>query len=161
MLLRSVLGKIGRTQSLNGVFWQGTPDVDQLLEDAMLLSVDVAHGSHPNYMGKMDLTNRPVLGGGFCIKKASSQSYATDSVAIGILQQLCEKYQIPWQTFMNRSDEPGGSTLGAVGSGFLPIPTVDLGVPLLAMHSARELMAEADMQALCDCVTAFLTDETK
>lgn len=158
MLLRSVLTKITEAKDLRPEFWAEVPSVDQLLEDAMLLSIDVAHGSHPNYMGKMDPTNRPVLGKGFCIKKASSQSYATDSVAIGIVEQLCDKHNIPWQTFMNRSDEPGGSTLGAVAAGFLPVPTVDLGVPVLAMHSVRELMAACDMKALSDCISTFFTE---
>lgn len=158
MLFRSVLDKIAACESLKPEFWAASYTVDQLLEDAMLLSVDVAHGSHPNYMGKMDPTNRPVLGKGFCIKKACSQSYATDSAAIGIVEQLCDKNQIPWQVFVNRSDEPGGSTLGAVAARFLPVPAVDMGVPILAMHSVRELMAEADMRALSDCVRAFFVD---
>lgn len=159
MRMRSVLGKIVESAGLEGTFWQNAPSVDTLLEDAMLLSVDVAHAMHPNHVGKADPTNRPVLGGGFCIKKAAAQSYATDSEAIGIIQQLCDKHQIPWQVFMNRADEAGGSTLGAVGAGFLPVPTVDMGVPILAMHSARELMAEADMKALSDIVTVFFTEE--
>lgn len=158
MLARAVLGKIAESASLVGDFWQNAPSIDLLLEDTMLLSVDVAHGMHPNHVGKTDPTNRPVLGGGFCIKKAAAQSYATDSEAIAIIQQLSDKHQIPWQVFMNRADEPGGGTLGAVGAGFLPVPTVDMGVPMLAMHSARELMAEADMKALSDIVTVFFTE---
>lgn len=155
MLLRNVLSKIAACESLKPEFWMQTPEVETLLEEAMLLSVDVAHGSHPNHMGKMDPTNQPKLGQGVCIKKAHAQSYATDSEAIGILKQLMDQYQIPYQLFMNRSDEPGGSTLGAVAAGFLPVPTVDLGVPILAMHSVRELMAEADMQALSAAVATY------
>ncbi|MCU6763208.1 Probable M18 family aminopeptidase 2 [uncultured Roseburia sp.] len=128
---------------------------ETLLEDAMMLSVDVAHGVHPNYSGKMDLTNHPVLGGGFCIKEASSQSYATDCGAIAVLKQICEAGGIPYQTFVNRSDQPGGGTLGSAASSFLPIPVVDIGIPLLAMHSARELMGRKDMKALSDCVRLF------
>lgn len=158
MLMRTVLGKIAASDSLIPEFWPVAPSVETLLEDAMLLSVDVAHGSHPNHMGKMDPTNRPVLGKGFCIKKAAAQSYATDSAAIAIVEQLCNKKQIPWQVFMNRADEPGGSTLGAVAAGFLPVPTVDVGVPILAMHSVRELMAEADMKAMSDMVTTFFVE---
>lgn len=154
-LLRSVLAKIAACDSLKSEFWAESPTVEQLLEDAMLLSVDVGHASHPNHMGKMDPTNHPVLGKGFCIKKACAQSYVTDSASISIVEQLCDKNQIPWQMFMNRADEAGGSTLGAVGAGFLPVPAVDLGVPILAMHSARELMAEADMKALSDFVEVF------
>ena len=159
MLLRTVLGKLASSESLLPEFWPQAPSVEALLEDAMLLSVDVAHGSHPNHMGKMDPTNHPILGKGFCIKKAVSQSYATDSTAIAIVQQLCDNKQIPWQVFMNRADEPGGSTLGAVAAGFLPVLTVDMGVPVLAMHSARELMAEADMKAMSELLATFFVKD--
>jgi len=120
--------------------------------NSMLLSVDVAHALHPNFQGKMDITNKPVLNGGFCIKEAAGQSYATDCEAVAILQQLCEQENISYQKFVNRSDIQGGSTLGAIASSILPILTVDMGVPLLAMHSARELMGRKDMEALADCL---------
>ena len=125
------------------------------LYNSMILSVDVAHGLHPNYAGKMDLTNKPVLGKGFCIKEACSQSYATDCGAVAVIQQICEKDQIPYQKFVNRSDLAGGGTLGSIASALLPVKTVDIGIPLLAMHSARELMAAADQQALKDLVSAY------
>ena len=156
MLLYHVLQKIGSSATLQGAaFFDHKMSVEELCQDAMLLSVDVAHGIHPNYAGKMDLTNQPVLGKGFCIKEACSQSYATDSFAIGILQQLCDSHHIGWQKFVNRSDQPGGSTLGSIASSFLPVPTVDIGVPLLSMHSVRELMGRADMEALSACISAF------
>lgn len=126
--------------------------------DAFLLSVDVAHGLHPNYMGKMDVTNKPALGKGLCIKEASSQSYATDCEAVAIIEQICRKGGIPYQKFANRSDMPGGGTLGAVSSSFLPVRTVDIGIPLLAMHSAVETMGAADMQALTDLVCAYFRE---
>ena len=117
--------------------------------------MDVAHGLHPNQTGKMDVTNKPVLGSGFCIKEASSQSYATDCEAIAIIQQICDAAKIPYQKFVNRSDMPGGGTLGSIASALLPVKTVDVGIPLLAMHSARELMGTADQQALKDLTKAF------
>lgn len=125
----------------------------------MILSVDVAHGVHPNQAGKMDITNKPVLGRGFCIKEASSQSYATDCEAIAIIQQICDSREIPYQKFVNRSDMPGGGTLGSIASALLPVKTVDIGIPLLAMHSARELMGTADQQALKDLVEAYFSIE--
>ncbi len=130
-------------------------DMERAMYKAMLLSVDVAHGLHPNKAGKMDITNKPVLGKGFCIKEASSQSYATDAEAIGIICQLCDANKIPYQRFLNRSDVRGGGTLGSVASTLLPVKTVDIGVPLLAMHSSRELMGAADMDALKDAVTCY------
>lgn len=107
--------------------------------------------------GKWILPTSLCSGRGFCIKEASSQSYATDCEAIAIIQQICEKEKIAYQKFVNRSDMPGGSTLGSIASALLPVKTVDIGIPLLAMHSARELMGSADQQALKDLVTAYFT----
>lgn len=130
-------------------------EMERALYSAMLLSVDVAHALHPNHKEKMDITNRPVLGKGFCVKEACSQSYATDAKAVAIVCQLCEKHQIPFQRFVNRSDVRGGGTLGAVASTLVPVKTVDIGIPLLAMHSARELMGREDFDALVQVVTHF------
>lgn len=132
-------------------------EVDPYIYGGMILSVDVAHGLHPNYVGKMDITNKPVLGKGFCIKEACSQSYATDCEAVAIVEQICKAKDIPYQKFVNRSDVVGGGTLGSIASALLPVKTVDIGIPLLAMHSARELMAECDQQALADLVKAYFS----
>lgn len=134
-------------------------DLLKVLEDSMLLSVDVAHGLHPNYQEKADPTNQPVLNGGFCIKEASSQSYATDSEAVAIVQSLCDREKIPYQKFVNRSDGTGGGTLGAIASAVVPVRTIDIGVPLLAMHSSRELMGRKDMEALTSVIRAFFLAE--
>ncbi len=123
--------------------------------DAMLLSVDVGHALHPNNADKNDPTNKNVLGRGICIKEASTQSYATDSEAVAVMQQICEAEQIPYQKFVNRSDGTSGSTLGSIASAFYPVKTVDVGVPLLAMHSSREMMGTADQESLVHAVTAF------
>lgn len=145
MLLR-ILKEAGRGETAERDLYQ-----------SMILSVDVAHGLHPNQAGKMDITNKPVLGKGFCIKEASSQSYATDCEAIAIIQQICDAKGIPYQKFVNRSDMPGGSTLGSIASALLPVKTVDIGIPLLAMHSARELMGSADQRALKELVEAYFS----
>ncbi len=149
LLLRDILSRIVLA------FGADPMEIQQALYRSMLLSVDVAHALHPNQQGKMDPTNRPVLNGGFCLKEASSQSYATDCGAVAIIQQLCDREEIPYQKFVNRSDIPGGSTLGAVASALLPIPTVDMGVPILAMHSAREMMGRKDMDTLIRCIRAW------
>lgn len=134
------------------------PLSEEILYQAMMLSVDVAHAVHPNHPEKADPVLAPRLGGGFCIKEACSQSYPTDSSAIGVVQQICDAERIPWQKFANRSDLPGGSTLGNIASAFLPVAIVDIGAPVLAMHSIRELMAREDMEALSRCVRAFFTE---
>ncbi len=149
LLLLNLLEKI------NASLGKSVEQAQESLYDALFLSVDVAHGSHPNQMGKMDITNKPVLGRGFCLKEAASQSYATDCEAIAIVEQICQKQAIPYQKFVNRSDMQGGGTLGAIASSILPVRTVDIGVPLLAMHSAVETMGAADMEALTEFITAF------
>ena len=123
----------------------------------MILSVDVAHGLHPNYVGKMDPTNKPVLGKGLCLKEACAQSYATDCEVVSIIEQICKAKDISYQKFVNRSDAMGGGTLGSIASALLPVKTVDIGIPILAMHSARELMAACDQQNMVDLVTAYFT----
>lgn len=127
----------------------------ECLYHSFLLSVDVAHGLHPNKTGKMDITNKPVLGKGLCIKESSSQSYATDCEAVAVIEQICRKENIPYQKFVNRSDLLGGGTLGSIASSFLPVKTVDVGIPLLAMHSAVETMGARDIQALTDLICAY------
>ena len=87
----------------------------------MALSVDVAHGYHPNYTDKADPTNRPMLGKGFAIKEASGQSYTTDSEAIAIFKSICDEKEISYQTYANRSDIVGGRTLGSFVSSHLPM----------------------------------------
>lgn len=90
-------------------------------------------------------------------KEACSQSYATDSEAIAIVQQICDKEKIAYQRVVNRSDGTGGSTLGAIAGTMLPMQIVDLGIPLLAMHSARELMGQADQDATQKLVDKFFS----
>ena len=123
----------------------------------MLLSVDVGHAVHPNKSEKSDITAKAVLGGGIVIKENSNQSYATDCESIAIVQQICEHEGIPYQRVTNRSDIKGGSTLGPILSTVFPVKTVDVGVPLLAMHSARELMGTKDQESLVRLLTAFYT----
>ncbi len=121
-----------------------------------LLSVDVAHGLHPNHGDKSDPTNRPVLGGGPVLKQAASQAYAGDAEAAAVLRGLCEAHGISFQYFVNRSDIRGGSTLGSIASALVPVRTMDIGVPILAMHSAREVMGKEDQKALNRLLKVFL-----
>lgn len=133
----------------------------ELLADihrGFMLSIDVAHALHPNYTEKNDITNKPVLNGGPAIKTAASQSYAGDAEAVAIVKALCEKHGIPYQQYVNRSDIPGGSTLGSITSTLLPMRTMDIGIPILAMHSARETMGADDQQSLERLVKAFFAE---
>lgn len=132
----------------------------QALPQSFLYSVDVAHGYHPNYPEKNDITNFPVLGKGVVLKTAASQAYAGDAEAVAMTRLLLEDNDIPWQRYVNRSDIRGGSTLGSLLSANLPIRTMDIGVPVLAMHSARELMAHDDEDSLIRLMTSYFTDST-
>lgn len=123
--------------------------------DGYLLSVDVAHAFHPNYKDKADPKNRPVINRGFAVKEAFSQSYATDPVSIGILKSICQKEGIPCQSYFNRSDIPGGHTLGVYVASHLPMHAADIGLPILAMHSARELCGMDDYISMERFLRAF------
>ena len=122
---------------------------------AFLLSVDVAHAYHPNYEEKNDITNYPVLNGGVVIKRASDQSYAGDAEAVAVITALAEEAKIPVQTFVNRADQRGGTTLGSLLSANLPVRTLDIGIPLLSMHSTFETAGSADQSHLISLLQAY------
>lgn len=151
MMLRDVVEKIQLSVG------RDTCQIKEAIYKSMLLSVDVAHAFHPNQSGKADITSQPILNQGFCIKESGSQSYATDCEAVAIVQQICERKNIPYQKYANRSDIAGGGTLGTIADAFLPVNTVDIGVPILAMHSARELMGKEDMRSLSEFVTNYFS----
>ena len=151
MLLGTILQKLYLSLGLSDM------DYKSAIADSLLMSVDVSHGVHPNYTEKNDLTNKDVLNKGFSIKEASAQSYATDSEAIAIVQQICDERRIDYQKFVNRSDMVGGGTLGSIASAMLPVRTVDIGTPLLAMHSAREIMGLHDQNSIVDFIKAYFS----
>ena len=124
----------------------------QAVEKAFMVSADNAHAWHPNYSEKYDPTNHPVLGGGPVIKFNASQKYASDALSAAVFQQLCEKAGVPCQRFVNHSDVAGGSTLGNILASSLPLRGVDMGNPILAMHSIRETGAAIDHE---HCIKAF------
>ncbi len=130
----------------------------QAVSGGFMLSVDVAHGLQPNYPEKYDATSRPVLNGGVVIKQAASQSYAGDAEAVAVVSAICRQEGIACQSFVNHSDEPGGSTLGSIASALVPMRTMDIGVPLLSMHSARETMGSWDQAALNRLLQSFIVN---
>lgn len=118
----------------------------QAVAGSTSISADLAHAVHPNYSDKHDAESRPVLGGGPVIKYSASQRYATTAMSAAYFAQVCERAGVPCQKFVNRNDIAGGSTIGPALSGLTTIPTVDMGAPILAMHSIREFGAVADME---------------
>lgn len=125
----------------------------QAVANSTSISADLAHAVHPNYSDKHDTETRPVLGGGPVIKYSASQRYATTAFSAAYFAAACECAGVPYQKFVNRNDIVGGSTIGPALSGLTTIPTVDMGAPILAMHSIREFGAVADM---VDTKQAFL-----
>ncbi len=126
-----------------------------LIEDGFYLSVDVAHATHPNYSEKSDITNTVLLGKGAVLKSSASQRYVCDSEAGACIIDLCNANHIALQRTVNRSGMPGGQTLGPIVSSYLPMRACDIGIPVLAMHSASELMHKDDYAALAALITAF------
>lgn len=138
-LLRELLNRICKNLGLTdeGYF--------QAIANSTSVSADLAHAVHPNYSDKHDAETRPVLGGGPVIKYSASQRYATTAVSAAYFMEACERAGVSCQKFVNRNDIAGGSTIGPALSGLTTIPTVDMGAPILAMHSIREFGAVADM----------------
>lgn len=127
-------------------------DYFRCVEKSFMVSADNAHAWHPNYNEKYDPTNHPVLGGGPVIKFNAAQKYASDAASAAVFAGICEKAGVPCQRFVNHSDVAGGSTLGNILASSLPLRGVDMGNPVLAMHSARETASTADHEY---CIKAF------
>ena len=125
------------------------------LANSFLLSADNGHATHPNFPAKSDPAAPVRLGGGVLLKYNASQKYTTNALSGGIFRAICEKAGVKVQTFSNRADEAGGSTLGNLQSHSLPIPMADIGLPQLAMHSAVETAAVSDAEAMVRAVAAF------
>ncbi len=115
---------------------------------SFLVSADNAHAVHPNHPEKFDKQNRPVMNGGIVIKRNAAQKYTTDAVSSARFRLICEKAGVPVQDFANRSDLPGGSTLGNISSSHVSVESVDIGLAQLAMHSLYETAGTKDLPML-------------
>ena len=114
--------------------------------DSFLISADNAHAVHPNHPEKADPANRPYLNGGIVIKYHGSQKYTTDGISAAKMKDYCERAKVPYQTYANRSDIAGGSTLGNISTAHVSVSSVDIGLPQLAMHSAVETAGMKDTE---------------
>ena len=115
-------------------------------QNSFLLSADNGHAVHPNHPEKTDPTNRPYLNGGIVIKYHGSQKYTTDGISAARMKDYCERAKVPYQTYANRSDIAGGSTLGNISTAHVSVSSVDIGLPQLAMHSAVETAGMKDTE---------------
>ncbi len=131
--------------TLHRICQAGGWDLRQLLAQSFLVSADNAHALHPNHPEFSDAANAPVMGGGVVIKHNASMSYCTDGVAAGLFRSICQRAEAATQSYYNRADLPGGSTLGHISLAHVSVPTVDIGLAQLAMHSSFE--AEAATQS--------------
>ncbi len=122
------------------------------LSNSVIISADLAHALHPNHNDKTDPTNRPVLGSGICLKYSANQKYSTNSLSAAIFSEICSKAQIKFQKFANHSNITGGSTIGPMLASEFSIPVIDMGAPILSMHSIRELGCVSDNY---DCLKFF------
>ncbi|MBP5254809.1 MAG: M18 family aminopeptidase [Lachnospiraceae bacterium] len=131
----------------------------RMIADSFLLSADNGHALHPNHPEKCDPVNRPVLNGGLLLKYAASQRYTTDGYAGAFVKELCRRAGVPFQVFVNRSDLPGGSTLGSHAVIQVPFPTADIGLAILAMHSCYETGGVWDYETLVKTAAAFFDEQ--
>ena len=128
---------------------------DTLLAQSFMVSADNAHAVHPNHPELADPANAPVMGKGIVLKHNANLMYCTDGVSGAVFRKVCARAGVPVQTYHNRADILGGSTLGRISLGKVSVLTADIGLPQLAMHSSYETAAVADVAALEDAMTAF------
>jgi len=133
----------------------GRSEYFRALSRSFIVSCDGAHAVHPNMGGKADPTSRPMLNGGVVIKLSANRSYTSDAVSGAAFMQVCEKAGVKVQRFVNRSDMRGGSTIGPISSTHVSIASVDVGIPMLAMHSIRELCGVEDNLAMFKALLEF------
>lgn len=123
-------------------------DYGRALANSFQVSADNAHALHPNHPEFSDPTNRPVINGGVVIKFNANQRYTTDGITSALFRAACKKAEVPVQTFCNRADLAGGSTLGNISTSHVSIPSVDVGLPQFAMHSPYETAGVKDAEYL-------------
>ena len=130
-------------------------DIRRLLSQSFLISADNAHAIHPNHPELADAANAPVMGEGVVLKFNSNQRYCTDGLCAAIFRKVCQKAGERVQTYYNRPDIPGGSTLGCVSIAHVSVPTADIGLPQLAMHSCYETASVADTISLMNIMESY------
>ena len=132
-------------------------NLTELLPSTFLVSADNAHAIHPNHPELSDAAHAPTLNGGVVIKHNCTQRYTTDAVSDAIFSAICERAGVPTQHFANRSDMPGGGTLGSIANSHLPVNSVDIGLAQLAMHSAYETAGVLDLSHMISAMKAYFS----
>ena len=151
-LLRELLERITFSRS------DGKRDaLHRALRHSFLVSADMAHAVHPNYASMHEPKHQPLLGGGPVIKSNANQSYATDGETWAWFALCCREVGVTPQNFVTRTDLGCGSTIGPISAGELGLRTVDVGSPMLSMHSIREMAAAADVAAMISVLRGFFS----
>jgi len=145
-LLQSTISRICRVLEL---------EENCQLAKSFLVSADNGHALHPNHPELSDAANAPVVNGGVVLKFNANQKYTTDGVSAAIFRKICQKAEVPVQTYCNRADLPGGSTLGNISLHQVAVPSVDIGVAQLAMHSCYETAGVKDASYLEKAMTSY------
>jgi len=151
-LLSTVLERLS---ALRGADREG---FHRALASSSCVSADNAHAVHPNYPERHEPGHRPLVNRGPAIKVNANQRYATNAETAAAFQRACERAEVPWQVFVSRNNMPCGSTIGPLTATALGIPTVDVGVPQLSMHSARELCGVHDPIYLAKALGAYFNE---
>ena len=124
-----------------------------------MVSADNAHALHPNHPDKYDAENRVTMNGGVVVKFNANQKYTSDGVSQAVFECICRQADVPVQRFANRSDIPGGSTLGNIANGHVSMNSVDIGLAQLGMHSANESAGVKDAGYMIGALRAFFEAE--
>ena len=130
-------------------------NIKQMLSQSFMVSADNAHAVHPNHPELADPQNAPVVGGGVVLKFNAAQKYTTDGVSGAIFKKVCSNVNVPVQTYYNRADLPGGSTLGYISLAHVSVLSADIGLPQLAMHSCYETAGVKDAEDLAKAMKAY------
>ena len=146
VLERIVLGRGG-----------GREEFLQAMAGSVCASGDMAHATHPNYPDRHEPAHRIEINGGPVLKVNQNLRYASDAQGAGIFEQACRRAGVPLQRYVHRADLPCGSTIGPITASRLAVDTVDVGAPMLSMHSSRELMAASDVDHMVTAFTAWLS----
>lgn len=152
MLLEGTLARICKTCGF---------DLDTLLASSFMISADNGHAIHPNHPELADAQNAPKLNGGIVLKFNANLRYTTDGLSAAVLRKVCGKAGVPVQTYCNRADIAGGSTLGHISLSHVSVPTADIGLAQLAMHSCYESAGVMDAIYLEDAMTAYYSSTLK
>lgn len=154
-LLHDVLVRI------NSALGRSQEEYLRAVASSFLISADNAHAVHPNHPEKADPVNRPQMNQGIVIKYNANQKYTTDARSASVLRLLCQEADIPCQTFTNRSDMAGGSTLGNISNTQVSLQSVDIGLPQLAMHSPYEMAGKKDVYYMKELARIFYSTKLK